>query len=127
MISGLNTKALVAKHSSFLMMGLGAASVFTTNIILKNNLNDIDYGKYSLFFTWIATLISFGFIGFDQVILRISRLESGKVLIDKHVFLYTALAGFFTSIIISVYLKSGLLASVHYTVIIIIFFFNNII
>lgn len=82
----LNILKALKRHSSLFMMGAGSASIFFTNLGLKGYLNDIDYGSYSLLITYFTLLNSFGLLGSEQVLLRLSELQKESVLIDKKIF-----------------------------------------
>ena len=53
----------------------GAGSIFLVNIVLKATLSDFQYGEYSIFITFIQVCISFGFLGLEQVFLRLSEVS----------------------------------------------------
>ena len=54
----------------------GAGSIFLVNIVLKATLSDFQYGEYSIFITFIQVCISFGFLGLEQVFLRLSEVSN---------------------------------------------------
>jgi len=79
-----NLIILAKKHSSFLLIVLGALSIFLTNIILKKVLSPVAYGEYSIYITFFQLVSSFGLLGFEQVFLRISEVkEKGVIQTDK--------------------------------------------
>lgn len=81
-----NIKKIINAHGSFLIMGIGAFSIFTSNILLKDILTPKAYGVYSIFITYISIINSFGLLGFEQVFLRVTdntvrnELKSEKAL-----------------------------------------------
>lgn len=61
-------------------MGISAFCVFFANILLKEVLNPVEYGVYSIVVTYISLVSSFGLLGFEQVFLRITDNFSKNVL-----------------------------------------------
>ena len=72
----------IKKHLSLFVLGLSSACFFLSNILLKDILSDIDYGLYSILFTYLSILSSFGLFGSDHVLLRTSKLEGNNLIID---------------------------------------------
>jgi len=79
------------KHSSLMIMVLGALSIFIANVSLRQTLSDDDYYNYSVIVTVLTLLTSFGALGADQVFLRLSIVENDqKIIFDKKI-LYIAI------------------------------------
>lgn len=74
-----NFSSLIKKHFSLLILGVFSVSFFLTNILLKDYLKAGDYGIYSLLITYISIVSSFGLLGFEQVILRNSKILKNKI------------------------------------------------
>lgn len=66
------TKHKIRSHASFGVMAIGAISIFVINFVLKHVMGPADYGKYTVLMTYLSALISFGFLGFDQIVVRLS-------------------------------------------------------
>ncbi|WP_339696532.1 oligosaccharide flippase family protein [uncultured Marixanthomonas sp.] len=80
----IQLKNLAKKHSSFLVIVIGAFAVFAANILLKNILSPKAYGEYSILITFFQVISSFGLLGFEQVFLRISEVKKqGVIQTDK--------------------------------------------
>jgi len=80
----IQLKNLAKKHSSFLVIVIGAFAVFAANILLKNILSPKAYGEYSILITFFQVISSFGLLGFEQVFLRISEVKrQGIIQTDK--------------------------------------------
>lgn len=98
---------LIKKHSSLLIIVLGAGCFFFSNIILQSKLNGIDYGVYSLFVTYLSFIYIYGLLGFEQVLLRYSFVKSKNLIttqkINKSIILSVIL---FTSIGFSILFRS---------------------
>ena len=71
--------AKLSRHLSLFVMGSGALFFFLANILLKELLNSEEYGKYSMLVVILTLLSSFGLLGFEQVFLRVSRVENGSI------------------------------------------------
>jgi len=71
---------LAKKHSSFLVIVIGAFSVFAASVLLKKVMSPNDYGEYSLLVTFFQLLFSFGLVGFEQVFLRISEVNKKNII-----------------------------------------------
>lgn len=52
------------------IMILGSLSLFLLNFILKKNLSEIEFGKYSILATFITMISSFGLFGSEQLLIR---------------------------------------------------------
>ena len=71
---------LVKKHFSLFVIGMGSLSMLGANIFLEKVLSATEYGEYSIFVTYISTIYIFGYLGLEQVILRLSSREENKVI-----------------------------------------------
>ena len=80
----------------------GAGSIFLVNIVLKATLSDFQYGEYSIFITFLQVCISFGFLGLEQVFLRLSEVRDDKLLTDKKLLKITFVVGLLFSLLLSV-------------------------
>lgn len=80
-------KHYIVKHSSFVIIIIGAFALFLTNILLKKVLSPVAYGEYSIYITYFQLLSSFGLLGFEQVFIRISEVKKkGIIQTDKTLF-----------------------------------------
>ena len=79
----------------------GAGSVFLVNIVLKASLSDFQYGEYSIFITFLQVCISFGFLGLEQVFLRLSEVRDDRLLTDKKLLKITFVVGLLFSLLLS--------------------------
>ncbi|MFT7666907.1 MAG: O-antigen/teichoic acid export membrane protein [Patiriisocius sp.] len=81
----------------------GAGSVFLVNIVLKATLSDFEYGEYSIFITFLQVCVSFGFLGLEQVFLRLSEVSNkDDILTDKKLLKITFGVGLLLSVLLSV-------------------------
>ena len=79
----------------------GAGSIFLVNIVLKASLSDFQYGEYSIFITFLQVCISFGFLGLEQVFLRLSEVRDDRLLTDKKLLKITFAVGLLFSLLLS--------------------------
>ncbi|MDB4121923.1 hypothetical protein N9559_02160 [Flavobacteriaceae bacterium] len=79
----------------------GAGSIFLVNIVLKATLGDFQYGEYSIFITFLQVCISFGFLGLEQVFLRLSEVRDKTLLTDKKLLKITFVVGLLFSLLLS--------------------------
>jgi len=79
----------------------GAGSIFLVNIVLKASLSDFQYGEYSIFITFLQVCISFGFLGLEQVFLRLSEVRDDRLLTDKKLLKITFVVGLLFSLLLS--------------------------
>ena len=79
----------------------GAGSIFLVNIVLKASLSDFQYGEYSIFITFLQVCISFGFLGLEQVFLRLSEVRDKTLLTDKKLLKITFVVGLLFSLLLS--------------------------
>jgi len=89
---------ILRQNLSFFVLALSSFSFFILNIILKDNLSPDDYGLFSIFISYISLLSSFGMFGFEQTILRTSKIKS-NLEIEKEIILPALLSIFLSSII----------------------------
>ena len=89
---------ILRQNLSFFVLALSSFSFFILNIILKDNLSADDYGLFSIFISYISLLSSFGMFGFEQTLLRTSKIKS-KLEIEKEIILPALLSIFLSSII----------------------------
>src|SRR5690554_7527868 len=79
-------KTVTFSNLSLLVVVLGAVSNFVLILFLKKYLPDT-FNVYSLYLTYLAIIVSFGLIGFDQVLLRLSTIEKDLVVVPKDIFI----------------------------------------
>ena len=84
-----------------LLIIAGAGSIFLVNIVLKASLSDFQYGEYSIFITFLQVCISFGFLGLEQVFLRLSEVRDKTLLTDKKLLKITFVVGLLFSLLLS--------------------------
>ncbi|MDB4325433.1 hypothetical protein N9960_02780 [Flavobacteriaceae bacterium] len=84
-----------------LLIIAGAGSIFLVNIVLKATLSDFQYGEYSIFITFLQVCISFGFLGLEQVFLRLSEVRDKTLLTDKKLLKITFVVGLLFSLLLS--------------------------
>ena len=76
-----------SKHLAFFVLGFASLSFFIVNILLKETLSLSDYGLYSLLITYLSLISSFGLLGFEQVLLRTTKIAKKKnISAKKHTF-----------------------------------------
>ena len=86
------------KHFSFVIIAFGSLCFFLVNFLLKDYLSLDNYGTYSIFITYISLLSSFGMLGFEQTLIRTSKIKQ-KLEIEKSVILPSVISVFFVSIV----------------------------
>ena len=86
------------KHFSFVVIAFGSLCFFLVNFLLKDYLSQDNYGTYSIFITYISLLSSFGMLGFEQTLIRTSKIKQ-KLEIEKSVILPSFISVFFVSIV----------------------------
>jgi len=68
------------EHSSFLVIVFGGGCFLLSNIILKEIFNSTDYGFYSMIVTYVSVIYIYGFLGFENVLMRFSNQVSTNVI-----------------------------------------------
>lgn len=66
------------EHKSFGVLFVGNISWFLCNVILKIELNTIDYGYFALYVTFLNLIFNYGFLGIDHTVIRLSRFDRNK-------------------------------------------------
>ena len=89
---------IIKDHFSLFVIAISSLCFFLLNIILKESLSSNDYGLFSMFVTYISLLLSFGMFGFEQSLLRTSKIKS-KLEIDKSIVLPSLISVVFISLI----------------------------
>ncbi len=79
--SKLDLQRRLQEHSSILTMGIGAVSMYASNIYLKEFLTETDFGLFSLLITYFAILNSFGLLGLEQTFMRFSKIDDRSEII----------------------------------------------
>tara|TARA_E500000331_G_scaffold182672_1_gene176036 strand:- start:26350 stop:27558 length:1209 start_codon:yes stop_codon:yes gene_type:complete len=77
---------ILKQNFSFFILAFSALCFFILNILLKDSLCADDYGLFSIFVTYISLLSSFGLLGLEQTLLRVSIIKS-KLEINKRLIL----------------------------------------
>ncbi len=77
--------SFLSKHLAFFVLGFASLSFFIVNILLKEKLSSSDYGLYSLLITYLSLISSFGLLGFEQVLLRTTKIAKKKILVQKNI------------------------------------------
>lgn len=80
-------KSFAAEHLSFLVIVIGGLSFLLANLLLKEVLDEVDYGVYSLIVTFISIVYIYGLLGFEQVFLRYSQYEKANTIATQKNFL----------------------------------------
>jgi hypothetical protein len=80
-------KKLYYKHNSIVLISLGALSLFISNILLKDILDETEYGEYSLLITYLQLIASFGLLGMEHVFTRVSKVAEDKIITSKKLFI----------------------------------------
>lgn len=106
----------------------GAGSVFLVNIVLKATLSDFEYGEYSIFITFLQVCVSFGFLGLEQVFLRLSEVsKENDILTDKKLLKITLGVGLLLSLLLSlVFSKVFLKIEIAFTLLILLTFSTSL-
>ena len=71
------------EHSSLFVIGTGAGIIFLCNILFEKILTPDDYGEYAILVTYIGTIYNIGYLGLDQVFLRLSTYKDRLILTNK--------------------------------------------
>tara|TARA_R110002049_G_scaffold293010_2_gene477820 strand:- start:10429 stop:11628 length:1200 start_codon:yes stop_codon:yes gene_type:complete len=99
-------REFLLSNISFVILVMGAGSNFILTLIIKKHFNQDAFNNYSLFLTYIGIVSSFGLIGFDQIFLRLSRVELKMVFINSDVLVFLLLSAFLTPLLFSYYFYS---------------------
>jgi len=86
----------IKEHLSLFILAFGSLCFFLLNILLKGELTAVEYGTYSIFITYISLLSSFGILGFEQTLLRTSKIKL-KLEIEKAIIIPSLLSILFVS------------------------------
>lgn len=92
---------VLIKKKSFIILSIGAFSLFASNYLLYYFLDSNQYNDYTIFITISSLIPSFGFLGFEQVLIRYSNVKSSVIdcnYFNKKILIFSLL--FFTSICI---------------------------
>ncbi len=96
-------KKLVTSNISLLLIVLGAASNFFLVLFFKKYL-PTDFNTFSLYLTYIGIITSFGFLGFDQVFLRLSGVTNkSKIQIGRDVLVWMLIVLLAAPFLIAIY------------------------
>lgn len=95
-------KPLIFNNVSLLVVVLGALSNFVLILFIKKFIPE-SFNTYSLYITYLSIIVSFGLVGFDQIMLRLSKIEAEKTVISKDVFISILVSGVVAPIVISYY------------------------
>lgn len=95
-------KSVTFSNLSLLVVVLGAVSNFVLILFLKKYLPDT-FNVYSLYLTYLAIIVSFGLIGFDQVLLRLATIEHNVVVVPKDISIFILLSGLISPAVIGYY------------------------
>src|SRR5690606_33418197 len=112
---------------SLLVMVMGTGSLLIVNLVLKGELSDLNYGKYSLIITYTSLLSSFGLFGADQVFLRTAVYRGGVLYSPKRLLQTTAFLSILSSGALSVLFKWLYLPEISIFVLFLISFFSILI
>lgn len=85
-----------SRHLSLLMIIAGAGAFFLANIVLKELLNELEYGQYSIFVTYFSLIYVFGIFGTEQTFLRFSKRVAANIIETQKTQLY--LIGFLATL-----------------------------
>jgi len=81
---------------------VGALSNFTLILFIKKFVPN-SFSTFSLYITYLSIIISFGLVGFDQIMLRLSKIENGKIILSKDIFISILISGIIAPVLISYY------------------------
>jgi hypothetical protein len=106
---------LITKHFSFLIILISSVSIFIISIGLKEYLSPTDYSKFAMILTFITLSYSYGLIGLDKVMLRLSSFKDKIIYINKDLIKYLLPISIFTIPILTIslnhYIELGYLYS----------------
>lgn len=78
-------KSSFIKNFSFLVLLMSSLLFFITNIILKKNMDSLNYGDYALLLTLVSISSSLGFFGAEQLVLRYSYVKENILYINSQI------------------------------------------
>ncbi len=88
----------IKRHLSLIVILIGMVSFFLTNLFLKEKLNKMEFGQYSILISFFSTLFIYGVLGFEQVFIRYSNFKKNNFLETQKIQLKAVLIiGFLTS------------------------------
>lgn len=93
---------MIFDNVSLLVVVMGALSNFALILFIKKFIPQ-SFNTYSLYITYLSIIVSFGLVGFDQIMLRLSKIESGKIILSKDIFLSIIISGIIAPVLISYY------------------------
>jgi O-antigen/teichoic acid export membrane protein len=99
-------KEILLSNISFAILVLGSGSNFLVILVIKKFFPQADFNTYSLFLTFIGIVSSFGLIGFDQIFLRLSKVESKRIAINFDILFFLFLAAVSAPLLLSYYFYS---------------------
>lgn len=97
-------KNTIYSNASFLIVVLGSLGSFLSVIFLKKFLPE-SFTVYSLYITFIGIAVSFGFAGFDQVLLRHSKVIDSRVGVEKDIIYVLFALLFFVPFVLAYYFQ----------------------
>ena len=96
-----------SSHYSILIMVSGAGFFFIANILLKEILSSEEYSLYSLLIICLTLLNSFGLLGFEQVFMRIAKIDMPNIIKIEKSILHFVLSSAVITALISSYLANA--------------------
>ena len=102
----------VENHAAALALMAGAAAFFIANASLSKIMNSVDYGAYSLIATLLTISTSFGLLGHEQSILRLSSIKNKILEIPKKELHTSVLLCFVSPIVGILYLYNSTTAPI---------------
>ena len=100
-----NVENYIRNNFSLLLILIGAVSNFLLILYLNKYLPQI-FDLFSLYLTFIGIIASFGYLGLDQVFLRLSKRIDNKIVIGKDLYIILIFVLFFSPIMLSFYFNS---------------------
>ena len=76
---------LLRNHISFFILLISSLALFLINIFLKATLEYQDYSMFGILVSFFSIIVTFGFLGTEQSILRLSKVKKSFFFIPKQV------------------------------------------
>ncbi|MFN9108596.1 MAG: hypothetical protein ACK5XN_00740, partial [Bacteroidota bacterium] len=67
---------------------MGAGAFFVANFVLKELVDEVEYGQYSIFVTYFSLIYVFGIFGTEQTFLRFSTRAEENIIETQKIQLY---------------------------------------
>lgn len=107
----------IADHFSFLVMLLGSGFLFISSIYLFGVLGSTEYVVFSMFIVFASLVSSFGALGAEQALLRLSKLENNTIYLSNSILFIVAVGCLVGCISLAIVAKNSILSMLDFFII----------